>query len=303
MSVKAEAKPLTDSLPGGGQPGTTVTVEPLLGGEMQAPGAYLESGGGRLGRLRAGLSLAVPRASWRWVPVPAYLIRHPGAGPILVDTALHPSVAAKPSANLGRTTAAISGFRFPDGDLPTQLRERGVDPKEIDTVILTHLHYDHSSGIAEFANSTFVLSGREWEAATTVKRPALHGYRREHFDYLFDYRLIDFDGPLIDSYGTFGRTFDLLGDGSIRLAFTPGHTLGHLSVVARLPERDMVIAGDAVYTRAQLAGDNVPARPEDEHRWQRSRRELQRFLRQFPTALIVPGHDPAAWGELEQRYE
>jgi glyoxylase-like metal-dependent hydrolase (beta-lactamase superfamily II) len=301
MSVKAEAKPLAEPLSGGPE-GTTVAVEPLLGAEMQVPKRLLESSGGRLALLRAS-GIGVPKSHWSWAPVPAYLIHHPQAGPILVDTALHPSVEAKPAANLGRAVAAATSFRMPNGDLPTQLRGRGVDPKSIETVVMTHLHVDHASGIAEFPNATFVLSEREWEAATTVGRPLLHGYRRAHFDYLFDYRTIDFDGPLIDSYATFGRTFDLFGDGSVRLALTPGHTDGHLSVVARLRQHDFVIAGDAVYTLDQLAGKNVPARPEDMHEWQRSRRELQRFSEGFPSAVIVPGHDPDAWAKLSPRYE
>ncbi len=302
MSVKAEAKPLTGPLPGGGSVGTTVTVEPLLGAEVHVPRQFFESDGGRLAMLKA-IGIGVPRSRWWWAPVPAYLIQHPKAGAVLVDTALHPSVAAKPAANLGRAAAMVGKFRMPNGDLPTQLRERGVDPKSIETVVMTHLHIDHASGIAEFPNAAFVLSDPEWTAATTVPRPITHGYRRAHYDYLFDYRTIDFGGPLIDSYASFGRTFDLFGDGSIRLAFTPGHTDGHLSVVARLREHDFVIAGDAVWTADQLDGKNVPPRPEDVHEWQRSRRELQRFKEGFPTAVIVPGHDPFAWEQLEARYE
>lgn len=300
MSVKAEAKPLTDALPGGGAVGTTVSVEPLLAGLMHSPAGLMESDGGRLALVKAALT---PRMRWRWVPIPTYLIRHPKAGPVLVDTGLHASVAARPAANLGRAASTLSGFRLPEGDLPSQLRDRGVDPKSIEAVVMTHLHIDHASGIAEFPNATFVLSQREWAAATEVSRPLLHGYRRAHFDYLFDYRTIDFDGPLIDSYASFGRTFDLFNDGSLRLAFTPGHSDGHLSVIARLRDHDFVIAGDAVYTRAQLAGDSVPARPEDMHQWQRSRRELQRFAEGYPASTIVPGHDPAAWKELAGRYE
>jgi N-acyl homoserine lactone hydrolase len=302
MSVKAETRPLTAPLPGAGKPGTTVVVEPLLGAEVQLPRRFMESDGGRLALLR-GLGIGTPRSKWWWAPIPAYLIHHPGAGPILVDTAMHPSVDTRPAANLGRTMAAMARFRMPAGDLSTQLRGRGIEPKEIRTVLLTHLHLDHSSGIAELPNATFVLSEREWEAATTIKRPFLHGYRRAHFDYLFDYRTIDFDGPLIDSYASFGRTFDLFGDGSIRLALTSGHTAGHMSVIARLREHDFVIAGDAVYTEDQLAGRNVPPRPEDMHQWQRSRRELQRFAERFSDAVIVPGHDPGAWEKLAERYE
>ena len=303
MSMKAQTKPLTDVLPGGGPAGCTVAVEPYRGGEGLTPPALMETTShGRVAQARA-LGIGVPRSRWNWVPFPAFLIHHPKAGPVLVDTALHPSVDAKPAANLGRLFAASTRYRLPDGDLSTQLRARGVDPKSIRTVVMTHLHFDHTSGIAEFPNATFVVAAREWEAATTVPRPVTHGYRRAHFDYLFDYRLLDFDGPLIDSYASFGRTFDLFGDRSIRLAFTPGHTAGHLAVIARLAAHDFVIAGDAVYTRDQLDGRNVPARPEDMHQWQRSRRELQRFAEGYPDAVIVPGHDPGAWAELGERYE
>jgi glyoxylase-like metal-dependent hydrolase (beta-lactamase superfamily II) len=302
MSVKAQSRPLSEPLPGAGEGGATVAVEPLLGGELQVPRQFFESDGGRLATLRA-LGLGTPRRRWWWAPIPAYLILHPSAGPVLVDTALHASVATKPAANLGRAVATLAKFRMPSGDLPTQLRARGIDPKSIRTVVLTHLHLDHASGIAEFPDATFVLSEREWERATTVSRPLRHGYRRQHFDYLFDYRTIDFDGPRIDSYASFGRTFDLFGDGSIRLAFTPGHSLGHLSVIARLAEHDFVIAGDAVWTLDQLAGKNVPPRPEDMHQWLRSRRELQRYGERFPAATIAPGHDPAAWEQLGDRYQ
>ncbi len=308
MSVKAQSRALDEPLPvtGGGADGdgdgATVAVEPLLGGEVQVPRQFFESDGGRLAKLRA-VGIGTPRGRWWWAPIPAYLIHHPSAGPVLVDTALHASVATSPAANLGRAVAALAKFRMPSGDLPAQLRARGIDPKSIRTVVLTHLHIDHASGIAEFPDATLVLSKLEWEEATTGSRPLRHGYRREHYDYLFDYRTIDFGGPRIDSYASFGRTFDLFGDGSIRLAFTPGHTLGHLSVIARLREHDFVIAGDAVWTLDQLAGKNVPPQPEDMHDWLRSRRELQRYAERFPEATIVPGHDPAAWEQLAECYE
>ena len=124
MTVKAETRPLSEPLPGGGASGITVTVEPLLGAEIQTPQRFMESDGGRLALLRA-TGIGVPKSRWWWIPIPAFLIRHPIAGPILVDTAMHASVDAKPSANLGRTIAAFAKFRMPEGDIPTQLRARG----------------------------------------------------------------------------------------------------------------------------------------------------------------------------------
>ncbi len=302
MRVRAESRRLTGPLPGGTGEGTTVAVEPLLVGRMHAPRAFFE-GERRLTTARL-LGIGSSRRSWWAVPVPAFLIHHPTAGPFLVDTGLHPSVASKPEANLGRL---ISNFAHPElapgQDLPAQLRARGIDPKSIRLVVMTHLHIDHASGMAEFPTATFVLTEDEWVAATSDSRPLLRGYRPAHYDYAFDYRTLSYSGERIASYSTFGRTFDLFGDGSVRLAFTPGHSAGHQSVICRLSDRDFVIAGDAIYTLDQLKDAPEPPRPVDRHNWRRSMRELQLFARQYPKAVIVPGHDPFHWETLKKRYE
>jgi N-acyl homoserine lactone hydrolase len=303
MNVHAEPKPLEGPLRGGRQ-GATVTVEPLLGGEMQwPPGMFEASGGPRMRRL-AAMGVGVPRSRWWWVPCPAFLVRHPTAGPFMVDTGLHPSVAARPHENMGRTWARFAKPRLEPGrDIPAQLRDRELNARDIPLVVLTHLHQDHASGISAFPNSTFVVTAAEWHAATTDPRPVLRGYRPAQFDYVFDYRTLSYEGPGITSYASFGRTFDLFDDGSVRLAYTPGHSAGHQSVILKLRDRDFVIAGDAVYTWRQLDGGPPPPHPVDPHTWRRSLRELQRFHGQYPQAVIVPGHDPAQWRSLEQHYE
>jgi glyoxylase-like metal-dependent hydrolase (beta-lactamase superfamily II) len=302
MKVRVEPRALTEPLPGGSD-GATVVVEPLKVGEVQLPRGFIESSGGRLAKLHM-LGLGTPRSKWDWLPVPAFLIRHPSAGVVLVDTGLHPSVSAKPSANLGRRLAWYTKARLEDGqDLPAQLRSRGIEARDIRLVVMTHLHFDHASGMAEFPGAAFVLSEREWEAATGERRPLLRGYRPAQYDYAFDYRTVAYDTPAITSYSSFGHTFDLFGDGSVRLASTPGHSAGHQSVIARLRNRDLVIAGDVIYTRAQLEGRAEQPNPVDPHTQRRSLQELRLFHRQYPDAVIIPGHDPDDWPRLEKKYE
>jgi glyoxylase-like metal-dependent hydrolase (beta-lactamase superfamily II) len=239
------------------------------------------------------------------VPCPVFLIRHPSAGAILVDTGLHPSIATEPEENFGRLPTRLGKPKVePDGDAPAQLRKRGLEPGEVPVIVMTHLHLDHTSAISEFPNSTFVVSDVEWHEATHGSRPMINGYRRIHLDYAFDYRTVDFDRGGIDSYATFGRTFDLFGDGSIRLAYTPGHSAGHMSVIARLKDSDFVIGGDAAYTLAQLEGDAPLApRPHDAHNYRRSLQELRLFRREFPAAIVTPGHDTGFYEKLAARYE
>jgi N-acyl homoserine lactone hydrolase len=303
MKVHVEAQPLHEPLTGG-TPGARVTVEPIVAGHVDFPQATMVSPGGRFLTLKLLRSL-LSRKQPNLVPVPAFLVRHPSAGAILVDTGLHPSIATDGKQNFGAMANRFGKPTLEPGeDLPAQLRKRGLDPNEVPVVVMTHMHLDHTSAISEFPNSTFVVSETEWKAAAVGPRPILNGYRRSHFDYAFDYRTVDFDRGGIDSYASFGRTFDLFGDGSVLLAYTPGHSAGHMSVIARLRQRDFVIGGDATYMLAQLDGTApMPPRSFDAHNFRRSLQELRLFQRQFPDAVITPGHDPDFYPQLDPRYE
>jgi len=303
MKVRVEPKPLHEPL-AGGTPGATVAVEPIVAGHVTWPRTMMERPGGRFETVKL-LRALISGEPAMTVPCPAFLIRHPSAGAVLVDTGLHPSIATDGHENFGRMATRIGKPSLDPGtDVPAQLRERGLEPGEIPVVVMTHMHIDHTSAISEFPNSAFVLSETEWDAAATGPRPTLNGYRRPHFDYAFDYRTVDFDRGGIDSYATFGRAFDLFGDGSIRLAYTPGHSAGHISVIAHLKDRDFVIGGDATYTLGQLEGSAPLApRPFDAHNYRRSLQELKLFKREFPDAIVTPGHDPDFYAKLNARYE
>jgi N-acyl homoserine lactone hydrolase len=302
MAVHVEPQPLHEPL-AGGTPGAAVTVEPLVAGHVTFPREMMVSPGGRLLTLK--LLRALLGGTDYVAPVPAFLIRHPSAGAILVDTGLHPSIASDPRQNFGSLGARFGKPALKTGeDVPSQLRKRGLDPSEIPIVVMTHLHMDHSSAISEFPKSTFVVSEAEWRFASGSGGSAQNGYRRSHFDYAFEYRSVDFNRADVNSYAGFGRTFDLFGDGSIRLAFTPGHSAGHMSVIAHLAERDFVIGGDAVYMAGQLDGsDPLPPRPQDAHNMRRSLQELRLFQRQYPDSVVTPGHDPDFYARIELRYE
>lgn len=261
MAVHVEPQPLRSPLPGGSA-GARVAVEPMVAGHVDFPRAAMVDQGGSFKTLRLARAISSSKAA-ESVPVPAFLIHHPSAGPVLVDTGLHPSIASGGSENFGGLANRFGRPSLePDEDVPSQLRAKGIEPRQIPTVVMTHLHLDHASAISAFPDSAFVVSAAEWQDAAHGSKPSMNGYRRPQFDLAFDYRAVDFDGEEIGSYATFGRTFDLFGDGSVRLAFTPGHSAGHCSVICRLGSTDFVIGGDAVYMLGQLEGrEPLPRAP------------------------------------------
>jgi N-acyl homoserine lactone hydrolase len=204
-------------------------------------------------------------------PVPAYLIET-AEERILVDTGLHPSAVDDPARHYGASDA-LAAFRL---ELTASIAEQ-IDLSTITQVVLTHLHFDHAGGLALLpASVPIVVQRREWEAAHDAAAVA------RNFYLPLDYRGREQQVMLIDG------DHDLLGDGSIELLLTPGHTPGHQSV--RVGER-LVIGGDVSHYASGLDDHRFPVFADDPAA-QLASAERLRTLRDAG-ATVRPGHDPA----------
>jgi N-acyl homoserine lactone hydrolase len=288
-------------LPGGSE-GAGVAVTPMRTAEMLTQPRFFQRPSGPLATVR-GLGLLTPKSKWTWVPVPCFLVEHPTAGAFLIDTGLPPAASHDVRAALGRRAAMVYDIRMEDGWAVTdQLVGLGLDPLGIGLVVLTHMHQDHVGAVAQLPRATFVVDGREWQGANDGG--FLHGYRRALYDYDYDWRALDFGAEQVGSFASFGRAIDLFADGSVRLLSTPGHTKGHMSVLLRLHSgRELLLTGDAAYSRATIDEELVPLFCDDVHRYLRSLREIRRYLELTPSALVVCGHDPECWPQVRDHYE
>jgi len=286
----------------GGSAGATVALRPILCAVGLGPPAWFERVPGRGAALRA-FGVGVPRDQLARVPVVAFLVEHPTAGPLLIDTGFGRGVAEKSLREVGPVNALLfrGGVEMrPDQTVAAQLSGGGVDPSAIGLIVMTHLHFDHAGGLRDFPGATVLVSEREWAAAHRRSAP-FAGYVSGHLDERLEYRTLDF-GAARPS-GGFERTLDVFGDGSVVLAYTPGHSAGHLSVMLRLREREVLVAGDAVYTLATLRGERRPFHTADPKAFEHSLRQLRAFDRAHPDAVVIPSHDMGAWRQLAERYE
>jgi N-acyl homoserine lactone hydrolase len=300
MAVAASPRRASLPLPGG-RDGAGVVVTAMCTAQQLAMPHFLQRPRGPLGMVR-GLGLLTPRSRFTPVPVPSFLVEHPGAGPFLIDTGMAPAVADEGARALGR----LPGLAFTitmqaSWSSPARLAARGIDPFGIRLVVMTHLHFDHAGAVAEYPHATFVVDEAEWEAAASGG--LIGGYVGSLVDHPFDWRTVDFGGRDVASFASFGRTLDLFGDGSVRLLATPGHSRGHMSLLLRLASGgELLVAADAAFARRTVEEDLVPTYCADVHRYKRSLREIRRFLESSPGAQAVFGHDAEGWPSVRERY-
>ncbi|WP_152362419.1 N-acyl homoserine lactonase family protein [Microlunatus speluncae] len=239
------------------------------------------------------------------VPVYAFLVDHPRHGPIMIDTGLNWQQA---HAHRDYYSGPLLRAAFEEGEyllrpeqrLDAQLERIGVRPRDIGTVILTHLHEDHLGGVRDLLGARFLVSRADW----TSKNLGLFPFRRTPSlkNVLTDPELIDFDsGP----FHSFAASRDVFGDGSVVLLPTPGHSVGHTSVfVDGGTGWQLLCAGDTLYTVRHLASDQI--RPIMLGRRGRDRQldaiaRIRALLRALPELIIAPGHDHTDYGRaLEQ---
>ena len=203
------------------------------------------------------------------LPVPAYLIETETER-ILIDTGLHPAAVADAEAHY-ETPGALGFFGLEQEE---SIAEQ-VDLGTVTRVVLTHLHFDHAGGLSLLPASVPVFVQRaEWEAGRN--RAAIE----RNFFLPGDYAETTADLTLVDS------DHDLLGDGSIELLSTPGHTPGHQSV--RIG--DLVLGVDVGYFAGSLDDRRFPAFGDDLEEQGRSAERLRKLRDRGLT--IQPGHDP-----------
>jgi glyoxylase-like metal-dependent hydrolase (beta-lactamase superfamily II) len=135
-------------------------------------------------------------------------------------------------------------------DMERHLATAGVTPDDIDAVLFSHLHFDHSGGglrrtpegsvVTRFPRARYVVNGREWADAT-------HPDERTTATYIPEYMQAYADSGQVDTVE--GETEWLPG---ITLQHTGGHTAGHQGIVFRSGDQALGYYADVFPTHTHL---------------------------------------------------
>lgn len=217
-------------------------------------------------------------------PVPIYIIEHNDAL-VVVDTGLHADFATS-QERLGPLASSFTAHLPADGSgsLAPVVTAAGFDPAAVELLVLTHLHFDHTGGIAELPNARIVVQEREWAQLGNEQLVAVGAYNPADVEHGHDRQEIDGD-------------HDLFGDGTVTCLLTDGHTAGHQSVRVLVDGHAYVICGDCCYLRRTVSHEHLPPFAHDRDRQLQSVRRLAG--EQAAGATLLFGHDPEQWAELE----
>lgn len=219
------------------------------------------------------------------VPVPFFLINHP-KGKVLFDTGNSINVAIDPVKHWGEVTKAYYPRMNIEDFVINQLKTLGIEAEDISYVILSHLHLDHAGGVGYFPNAKYVVQRDELHWAYLPNFYQKAAYIKADFDKDVDWLILE---------GRDDDNYDLFGDGTIRIWFTPGHTPGHQSLLVKLDKSgEFLLTGDCCYTEEILNEDILPGlvwHPSEAIRSIKRLREAQHAW----GVKIVTGHDPEAW--------
>jgi len=220
------------------------------------------------------------------MPVPWFFIQHP-RGNIVIDGGNAVECATQPYEHWGSAAnGSYPEMRIEQGCV-NELQRLGIEPDSVTYVLQSHLHSDHTGAIGRFPNAVHVVQRAEYEYAFTPDWFAAGAYIRKDFDkpalqWMF------LEGLATDFY-------DLFGDGTIRLIFTPGHSVGHQSfLINLLKSPPMLLTADAAYTLDHWNEKALPGFLTSTIDAVRSVQKLHQVVRQSG-AQVVTGHDPEAW--------
>jgi len=144
---------------------------------------------------------------------------------------------------VGADLLSKAGLKATPGEpLKEQLSRIKLDPKQISIIGISHFHPDHTGQASRFPLARLLMGKADFDILAQAKSPDIAPWLIE--------------GAKVEKVS---GDKDVFGDGSIVMLATPGHTLGHYSLLIRLRRfGPVILSGDLWHFTEQVSHNGVP---------------------------------------------
>ncbi len=159
-----------------------------------------------------------------------------------------------------------------DQSIENALKKIGLKCDDIDIVIISHLHWDHSAGNRLFPKAKIIVQEEEWRAASSPSQDAVRPYPPDVIGNI-DYTIVSGDREITEG---------------VKVILTPGHTHGLQGVLVGSGTKRIFIASDTLPLFKNLEKDppSISNIYVDLEKYRESLDKIGRL-----SAFILPGHD------------
>ncbi|WKN43441.1 N-acyl homoserine lactonase family protein [Tunicatimonas pelagia] len=238
------------------------------------------------------INFLLDRQFTEYMPIMVWVLDHP-EGVFVVDTGENAKVSNQgyfkkegPLANYINTKSFIFDVE-PEEEIGPQLKRLGYSESSIKSVVLTHLHLDHFDGLHYFETTDIVINQLEWEKPSFAL-PSL-------YPEWFSPSTVQLKEA---SDRHFKHSLPLVASGEIKLVHTPGHTVGHCSVLVKTADMHYLLAGDITYNQHQLQ-NNIYAGGHQSFRLSGSTYQAVREYASKNKLVYLPSHDNQALDRIQ----
>ena len=225
----------------------------------------------------------------------AVLVKHPQRT-LLFDTGLGNKADAQFDAGMPFWLKPFMAYDNHQSAQTLLVDETRTAP--VQQIILSHLHWDHASGIKDFPDAEVWTTREEYEGAMRPDAPEEIYIPSQYSGQTIHWHFIQFEQR---AYENFDRSLDVFHDGSVVLVPLPGHTLGAVGMFVNLRSgKRFFFTGDATWA---VEGFQIPAHKfwasallvdQDQQETARTVLKVRRLMHEYPEMVIVPTHDNKA---------
>ena len=176
------------------------------------------------------------------------LIKHPEKGYILFDTGYTERFFEATRRFPSKLYALITKVSIDEQDeIKTQLLNHKIQPEEINHILLSHFHADHTGGLKDFPNAQIYCTKKAWEHTQSLSDLLSFSkgvLKKQHPENMEDRIQFIEDISHINSHPVLGKEYDIFHDQSIFAYDLPGHAAGQFGIRVKTNKKNYLNIGN-----------------------------------------------------------